>query len=277
MPSPSPRSNAVARRGKTRSPRSSKPDGRLGQVPPPTERDATGPPSQGSTRLQSILEDLEHLFFAEGFLHLSTEELATRLRCSKRTIYQLAPSRQALFEMVIDRFLSGIREAGEAAARVAPDWGTAVTAYLNVAVERTRAAGPNFVRDLSHFPSGHRRLMRHQRVRMAGLERIVAAGVAAGAFREVHPKLVAEVMLLAVARAVDPAFLASVDLSMSQAFDELYQIFNYGLMGRAEAAGADRLGSDGERAGLARTGEKREEDNHGISVSNDSVSSRLQR
>jgi AcrR family transcriptional regulator len=255
----------------------SKPDARGDKIPQPAEPVGTASPADGSTRLQGILEDLEQLFFAEGFLHLSTEELAARLRCSKRTIYQLAPSRKALFELVIDRFLSEIREAGEVATRAAPDWPTAVTAYLNVAVERTRAAGPNFVRDLARFPSGYRRLMRHQRVRMAGLERIVAAGVAAGAFRHVHPKLVAEVMLLAVARVVDPAFLASVDLSMSQAFEELYQIFNYGLMGRGDVPGADSLVSDGEHLGLTNTAEKQEEENNGVPVSNDSVSRRLQR
>ncbi len=185
-----------------------------------------------SPRMQRILNDLEHLFFVQGFLHFSTDELATRLQCSKRALYMLAPSREALFELVIERFLSQIRADGEAAARAATNWATAITAYLHVAVDHTREAGPLFVRDLARFPAGHRRLMRHQRARMAGLERIVATGVAAGEFRAVHPQLVAEVMLLAVARAVDPAFLASVNLSMSEAFKELYDIFNYGLMGQ---------------------------------------------
>jgi len=192
------------------------------------ERESPAP--KLSPRLQRIVEDLEGVFLAEGFLHLATEDLATRLHCSKRTLYQLAPSREGLFELVIERFLARIREEGEIAARAASDWVTAAIDYLNVAVTLTRRAGPQFVNDLARFPAGHRRLMSHQRERIAGLERIVEGGVAAGVFRDVHPKLVAEILLLAVARPADPAFLSSVDLSMSQAFGEIYNIFNYGII-----------------------------------------------
>ncbi len=183
-----------------------------------------------SPRLRRLVEDLENIFLTEGFLHFSTEELAARLRCSKRTLYMLAPSREALFELVIERWLSKIREGGEEKARQASDWVRRVTDYLNVAVDATREAGPQFVRDLALFPAGHRRLMSHQRERITGLERIVEAGRAEKAFRDVNPKLVAEVLLLAVARLVDPAFLASVDLSMSKAFEELYDVFSRGII-----------------------------------------------
>jgi len=197
---------------------------------PESSEERESPAPDVSPRLQRIVEDLEGIFLAEGFLHLATEDLAARLHCSKRTLYQLASSREALFELVIERFLARIREEGEIAARAASDWVAAATDYLNVAVTLTRRAGPQFVNDLARFPAGHRRLMSHQRERIAGLERIVEGGVAAGAFRDVHPKLVAEVLLLAVARMADPAFLFSVDLSMSQAFGELYKIFSYGII-----------------------------------------------
>jgi AcrR family transcriptional regulator len=62
-----------------------------------------------SPRLQRIVEKLETLFFKEGFLHIHTEELAHRLHCSKQTLYTLAQSRDELFEVILERFLSGIR------------------------------------------------------------------------------------------------------------------------------------------------------------------------
>ena len=42
-------------------------------------------------RLRRVLDEAEELFAQEGFLHFSTDELARRLRCSKRTIYAVAP------------------------------------------------------------------------------------------------------------------------------------------------------------------------------------------
>lgn len=177
------------------------------------------------------------MFFREGFLHFTTDALADRLRCSKRTLYQIAGSREALFELVIERWLAGVRRAGDGAAERESDPFRAVTAYLHVAVDATREAGSQFVRDLARFPAGHRRLMRHQRLRIQGLERLIERARRTGAFRGIHPKLVADVMLAAVARLVDPDVLATVGLSLSAAFEELYDVFEYGLIGHRSGRG----------------------------------------
>jgi AcrR family transcriptional regulator len=200
-----------------------------GEPPPPSE--------QLSPRLRRTLEELGGLFLREGFLHLSTEDIARRLQCSKRTLYQLASSRDEIFDLVIERWLAGMRSAGIAAAEGSPDPVTALRQYLDVAVVATRNASSQFVRDLARFPAGHRRLMSHQRERAAGLERLIDRGVKAGAFRGVHPKLVADVLLAAASRMVDPDVLLAIGLSMSQAFEELYNIFEYGLIPRDRSRG----------------------------------------
>ena len=186
-------------------------------------------PLPSSQRLERLLEELEHVFLRDGFLHYRTEELARRLHCSKRALYQLAPSRERLFEEVIECWLAKLRRAGTEAASRAADPLEAVTGYLGAAVVATRDAGSQFVRDLSRSPGTYRRLMSHQRERIAGLERLIERGTRTGEFRGVHPKLVAEVMLNAVAQMVDPELLARVGLTMSQAFAELYDIVEHGL------------------------------------------------
>jgi AcrR family transcriptional regulator len=189
-----------------------------------TRRAATSP------RLERLIEELEHVFLRDGFLHYRTEELARRLHCSKRALYQIAPSRERLFEVVIERWLAKLRRAGAEAAAGAADPLEAVTGYLGAAVIATRDAGAQFVRDLSRSAATYHRLMSHQRERIAGLERLIENGTRAGHFRGVHPKLVAEVMLNAVAQLVDPELLARVGLTMSQAFAELYDIVEHGLL-----------------------------------------------
>jgi AcrR family transcriptional regulator len=186
-------------------------------------------PDSTSQRLERLLEELEHVFLRDGFLHYRTEELARRLHCSKRALYQIAPSRERLFEVVIERWLAKLRRAGVEAAVQTADPLEAVTGYLGAAVVATRDAGAQFVRDLSRSPATYRRLMSHQRERIAGLERLIERGTRAGQFRGVHPKLVAEVMLNAVAQMVDPELLARVGLTMSEAFAELYDIVEHGL------------------------------------------------
>jgi AcrR family transcriptional regulator len=185
-----------------------------------------------SQRLERLLEELEHVFLRDGFLHYRTEELARRLHCSKRALYQIAPSRERLFEIVVERWLAKLRRSGVEAAAGAADPLAAVTGYLGAAVVATRDAGAQFVRDLSRSPTAYRRLMSHQRERIDGLERLIERGTRVGYFRGVHPKLVAEVMLSAVAQMVDPELLARVGLTMSEAFAELYDIVEHGLRSR---------------------------------------------
>jgi AcrR family transcriptional regulator len=201
--------------------------------------------ASGSPRLERLLEELEHVFLHDGFLHFRTEELARRLHCSKRALYQIAPSREELFELVVERWLAKLRRSGVTAAEAAADPFAAVTDYLGAAIVATRDAGAQFVRDLSRFPATYRRLMRHQRERIAGLERLIQEGTARGHFRGVHAKLIAEVMLNAVAQLVDPEVLARVGLTMSQAFAALYDIVEHGLLpangGRSSARRRRRL------------------------------------
>src|SRR2546425_948998 len=69
--------------------------------------------------------------------------------------------------------------------------------------------------------------------RTEGLERLIESGTAQGHFRGVHAKLIAEVMLNAVAQLVDPEVLARVGLTMSQAFAELYDIVEHAIEARS--------------------------------------------
>jgi AcrR family transcriptional regulator len=57
-----------------------------------------------TARALAVLEELEALYKAEGFAHFTAEELAARLRCSRRMLYQLAPSLDELAALVVDRF-----------------------------------------------------------------------------------------------------------------------------------------------------------------------------
>ncbi len=200
-----------------------------------------------SPRLRRLIDNLEAIFFEDGFLQFRTEDLARRLRCSKQTLYALAPSREELFELIIERLFCRIREQGRIAAEQAPDWLSAVAGYLDVAVRATRAASPQFVRDLARFDPGRRRLKHHQRLRIAGLEAIVAAGTREGAFGEIHSTLVADFMIHAVARMSDPNVLASCGLTMSQAYAQLYQLFIYGLVRGGGARRLPRAGKSSPR------------------------------
>jgi AcrR family transcriptional regulator len=197
----------------------------------------------GSARRTRLFDDLTTLFLAEGFLHLTTGEIARRLRCSKTTLYQIAPTREEIYAAVVDRYLDGIRADGRVASRAADDFPSALVSLLRAGVTGARGASWEFVRDMRRHPASRRRLDQHQRRRVADVERLVEAGMRKGAFQGFHPRLVAEVILTLIAKIFEPELLASVGLSLAEAYDEAYRMVEYGLLPRTREARGSSNGS----------------------------------
>src|SRR6266568_1634749 len=74
-----------------------------------------GPRRPWSERERALLDELERIFFAEGFAHLSMADLAARLRVSRTTLYRLAPGKQNLVELVVDRMFNQMGKTARAA------------------------------------------------------------------------------------------------------------------------------------------------------------------
>lgn len=183
-------------------------------------------------RSARLFDELTALFLAEGFLHLTTDEIARRLRCSKSTLYQIAPSREEIYGAVVERYLERIREDGVAAARGAADFPAAMIALLGAGVTAAREASWEFVRDMRRHPASRRLLDLHQHRRVTDLERLIEAGIRDGAFQGFHPRMVAELILALIGKVFEPDLLASVGLSLADAYDEAYRIVEYGLIPR---------------------------------------------
>ena len=196
---------------------------------------------QLSPRLRHILRELERIVVSEGFLHLDTATLAKRLRCSKRALYALAPAQEQLLALVIGRVLQRTDEYLAGVAKAAPDWRAALTNYMAAIVQTSRPADPRFLRDIADFPPGMQLLRRLQRRTVGRLEQIIRNGIEAGAFNDISPKLVAELILMAAARLINPDFLRQLGLTLAEAYEELSRLMDHGLLPHADSPiGAER-------------------------------------
>lgn len=103
-------------------------------------------------RQRQLLDQLEQLV-ADGFAELTMAELAARLNCSLRTLYALAPSRDELVLVVLDRRLWRIGRAAREA--IGPDLAPldAVRAYLEAATVAVSGWTEAFARDLGAVPA----------------------------------------------------------------------------------------------------------------------------
>jgi AcrR family transcriptional regulator len=57
-----------------------------------------------SARREYLLQSLVGIFLAEGFADVSTSGMAARLRCSKSTLYAIAPSKEQIVAAVVREF-----------------------------------------------------------------------------------------------------------------------------------------------------------------------------
>jgi AcrR family transcriptional regulator len=191
-------------------------------------------------REDQMLDELEAIFLREGFRSVTVDRLARDLRCSKRSLYMLASSKEALFLRVFDRYLSRLREEGMKGAMSA-DAVDAFEPYLAPAVSAARKLSTTLMRDMMAYPPAHEMWERHTSERMAGLRRLVQRCVDDGLFRQANAFLVAEVVAASLRRIAEPRFLAASKMSYREAVEELYGLLLHGLMHRAaDAAGTTR-------------------------------------
>ena len=144
-------------------------------------------------RQKEILDHLEALFLAEGFSRFTVGDLAGRLGCSRRTLYELAPSKEELVLTVLDRFLH--RVGRTALASIDPDAPIAdrIRAYFRGGQEILRQTVA-FADDVTDAPAVGRLLERHFRYVDDVVEALLALGIESGELRVARPDLVSAII-----------------------------------------------------------------------------------
>lgn len=182
-----------------------------------------------TARQAELLDRLEALFLAEGFAHLTLDELASRLRCSKSTLYALAPSKEQLAVRVVGHYFK--RATARIEQRIAgiADVRARVGAYLESAAEALRPASAEFIADVAAFPPARATYEANARAAAERIRSFIREGVRHGVFREVHAALVAEMVGLAIEGIQDGRIAERTGVSDSDAFAALAELLLRGL------------------------------------------------
>lgn len=199
-----------------------------------TARPAFAPPHP-TRRGEQILDAFEQLVLSQGFARLNVSDIARQLSCSKRTLYELAASRDELILRVIERFFARIRSDAALAliGQSAPE--QRIYRYLQAGVNAAERLSAAAVTDIHAWAPARAIWQEHVRLRVDGLTEIIEAGIRAAVFREVPPAFVAEVVFAAINRLREPDFYRSTDLAIADAFDELYAMLVAALTTRSNA------------------------------------------
>jgi AcrR family transcriptional regulator len=164
------------------------------------------------------------MILREGFASLGVSEIANRLCCSKRTLYDLAPSKHALVLLVLSRFFARIRSDAALACETSNDARQSIYVFLQIGVRAAEHLSPATVADIHCWPPARAIWQEHVRMRVEGLSRLIDSGTCNGEFRKIPPAFVAEVVFASISRLREPDFYEFTDLTISAAFDELYSM-----------------------------------------------------
>lgn len=185
--------------------------------------------AQVTARRVALFDGLVALLLEEGFGHLTLDDLAARLRCSKRTLYMLAGSKEQLVRAAVVHFFRGATERVEAAVALQVDPAARVDAYLRAVATELAPASARFFDDVAAFPPAAEVYGRNTRAAARRVQELVVEGVGSGAFRDVHPGFVADVVTAVMARIQQRSLAASTGLDDAAAYAQLADLLLLGL------------------------------------------------
>lgn len=174
-----------------------------------------------TARQADLLARLVELLAAEGFAAFTLDDLAARLRCSKTTLYALAPSKPELVVEAVKEFFRAATAAVEESVAAESDPGRRVVAYLTAVGEQLAPLSRTFMDDLAGFAPANEVYRRNTGAAAGRIRTLIGEGIAAGALREVNADFVAEMVAATMFDIQRGAMFARLELSDAEAYEEL--------------------------------------------------------
>ncbi|KAA0114095.1 TetR/AcrR family transcriptional regulator [Mycolicibacterium sp. P9-22] len=183
-----------------------------------------------ATRRQTrLFDDLLALFLQEGFSRVTLDDIASRLRCSKSTLYTLAASKDDLVRRVTVHFFKRATSAVEAALAQTTEPGDRVSAYLTAVGDELSIASEVFMADLFAFAPARDVYEANTAAAAERVRELIEDGVDAGAFRAVNASFAADLIATMMVRIHQRGVATATGLSDAEAYTELATLLTHGL------------------------------------------------
>ena len=182
-----------------------------------------------TARQVDLRDRLVELMAAEGFSQFTLDDLAERLRCSKTTLYALAPTKQQLVVEVVKQYFRSAVVTVEARVAAVEEPPARVVAYLDAVAEYLQPLSRSFMDDLSAFAPAAEVYRQNTAAAAERIRGLIAEGVDTGAFRPVHAAFVAEIVAVAMFEIQRGEMFARLEMSDAEAYAELASLVVHAL------------------------------------------------
>jgi AcrR family transcriptional regulator len=151
-------------------------------------------PGRRTRRQSELLDRLLSLFLTQGFSRFTLDDLAAELRCSKTTLYALAPSKEQLAVEVVKHYFKNATAEVESAVARQTRHDRRIATYLNAVSDALRPASRTFLDDVATFAPARSVYERNTRIAADRVRALIEDGIASKAFRQVDIGFVAEMV-----------------------------------------------------------------------------------
>lgn len=186
-------------------------------------------PTFATARQTELFDALVALFLADGFAHLTLDDIAARLRCSKSTLYTLASSKEQLVQAATVHFFRAATESVESRVDVVTGARERIAAYLEGVGTALDPASDQFMADLDAFAPARAIYEKNTRIAARRVQELIADGVAAGEFRDVHAAFAADLVATVMVRIQQRVVRDNTGLDDAAAYRELAAILTGGI------------------------------------------------
>ena len=181
-----------------------------------------------SARQREVLDAL-HELFAGGFAHLTMADMAAAVSCSLRTLYELAPGKDDLVRLVVDRRLWSIGRSATSALRTEMQPLDAIRAHLHAAHEAIAGMTEAFGADAAADPGTNEINTAHAQYLVDVTRALLDEALRRGQIGLVDTAAVARVMANVGADFAAPEVLGSLSSPPKVAADAIVDLVLTGL------------------------------------------------
>ncbi|MBY6414157.1 TetR/AcrR family transcriptional regulator [Rhodococcus sp. BP-252] len=185
--------------------------------------------AHATARRAQLFDQLVELLLAEGFAHLTLDDIASRLHCSKSTLYTLAGSKEQLVRAATVHFFRGATDQVEAAIAGIEGFADRLTAYLSAVGVALQPASDRFMDDLAAFAPAREIYEQNTAFAATRVQELIDDGASTGEVRSLHAAFVADVAASTMARIQSREVAQRTGLDDSQAYAELAALLTTGL------------------------------------------------
>jgi AcrR family transcriptional regulator len=182
-----------------------------------------------TARQVDLLDRLVALMAVEGFSQFTLDDLAERLRCSKTTLYALAPTKAELVVEVVKQYFRTAVPVVEARVAAVAEPAARVEAYLAAVADYLTPLSRAFMEDLSDYAPAAAVYRQNTAAAAGRIRELIAEGVDAGAFRTVHAAFVGEIVAVAMFEIQRGEMFARLEMTDAEAYAELASLVVHAL------------------------------------------------